>query len=216
MSTRTETIDMQNASVSFNVEEGVVIEHENGTIILDATRYDIIAAFHAARQTPEAFAALLPPSLPEPEPTRSLTLIRHVNVRRHTRFFAEVPEAMLSDRRYFDEDNEPTPDFDQWMCDNGVQGDIEYDDIDNDELSYELDDDDYRECAQCGEAVLTLSADDLCDGCVEENEGTVICPNCGERVVESDMSHWPNLAEPISMCSSCYHDARRGGWEPGQ
>lgn len=47
-------------------------------------------------------------------------------------------------------------------------------------------------------------------------DGLVTCPNCGERVEESEMNHWPNLAEPISMCDSCEHDARRSGWEPGR
>lgn len=49
------------------------------------------------------------------------------------------------------------------------------------------------------------------------DDGLVECPNgCGERVEEDDIEHWPNLKEPVSMCSSCVHNARRSGWEPGQ
>lgn len=48
------------------------------------------------------------------------------------------------------------------------------------------------------------------------DDGQVECPNCGERVDPSEMNHWPLLAEPISMCDSCVHNARRSGWEPGQ
>ena len=71
-----------------------------------------------------------------------------------------------------------------------------------------------RECDACGDEVLTLSSDDLCDGCVEE--GTRRCLNCGEWTPESEMHLWPNLKEPVTMCDSCMHDARRSGWEPGQ
>lgn len=73
-----------------------------------------------------------------------------------------------------------------------------------------------RECRECGEDEAYLSTDDLCDGCVEMLATTTRCPNCGERVPHGEMCHWPNLAEPISMCASCHHDARRSGWEPGQ
>lgn len=213
---RTETIDLQHAAVSFNIEQGLVIEHENGEIILDGNRTDILAAFAAARQAPEAFPALLPAPAPAPEPTRQIVMERHWNVRRHATFTAEVPESMLADARYFT-DGRPTDDFDQWMCDNGVESGVEEDSLDEDDLDWEVtDDSDYRECSQCQDEVLTLSTDDLCDGCVAENEGTVICPNCGERVEEGEMNHWPNLAEPISMCDSCEHNARRSGWEPGQ
>lgn len=76
--------------------------------------------------------------------------------------------------------------------------------------------DDERECDNCGDEAQTLSTRDWCDGCEEEMEGMVACPNCGEWVDEDDMNHWPNLKEPISMCSSCTHNARRSGWEPGQ
>lgn len=31
-------------------------------------------------------------------------------------------------------------------------------------------DDDYRECSRCGDEVSYLSTDDLCDGCVEEDD----------------------------------------------
>lgn len=75
-------------------------------------------------------------------------------------------------------------------------------------------DDDLRECDACGDEVQTLSSDDLCDGCVAE--GMTRCPNCGEWTPEDDMHHWPNLAEPVHMCSGCLHNARRSGWEPGQ
>ncbi|MFJ6532499.1 hypothetical protein [Microbacterium sp. NPDC091662] len=72
-----------------------------------------------------------------------------------------------------------------------------------------------RECDRCGDGVQTLSSRDMCDGCEAEVDGLERCPNCGEFVEPSDMSHWPNLREPVSMCSSCVHNARRSGWEPG-
>lgn len=75
-------------------------------------------------------------------------------------------------------------------------------------------DSDLRECDACGDEVATLSSDDLCDGCVAE--GKRRCPNCGEWKPADEMNHWPKLAEPISMCDSCEHDARRSGWEPGR
>lgn len=74
---------------------------------------------------------------------------------------------------------------------------------------------DERSCDRCDEAVQTLSSRDWCDGCEEEVDGLERCPNCGEYVDPDDMSHWPNLREPVSMCSSCEHNARRSGWEPG-
>lgn len=52
------------------------------------------------------------------------------------------------------------------------------------------------------------------DGCVAD--GMTRCPNCGEITDEDDMHHWPNLVEPVHMCSGCLHNARRSGWEPGQ
>ena len=38
------------------------------------------------------------------------------------------------------------------------------------------------------------------------------CDECDE---EAD-NFWPNLKEPVQMCASCTHNARRSGWEPGQ
>lgn len=71
-------------------------------------------------------------------------------------------------------------------------------------------------CDSCGEpTVEPLSSRDLCPTCDAE-DGRVECPNCGEYVKPSEMNHWPKLAEPVSMCDSCEHNARRSGWEPGQ
>jgi len=75
---------------------------------------------------------------------------------------------------------------------------------------------DDRACANCGDVVATLSSRDWCDGCEAEVEGLVECPNCSEFVEPDDMRHWPLLAEPVSMCGSCEHNARRSGWEPGR
>lgn len=41
---------------------------------------------------------------------------------------------------------------------------------------------DYRECSRCGDDVLTLSSRDWCDGCEEEVDGLVFCPNFGAYV----------------------------------
>lgn len=48
------------------------------------------------------------------------------------------------------------------------------------------------------------------------DDGNIECPNCGERVAVNAMNYWPDLKEPVSMCDSCEHNARRSGWEPGQ
>lgn len=70
-------------------------------------------------------------------------------------------------------------------------------------------------CDDCGEVALELSDRDLCPAC-EKQTGEVQCPNCDEYVDPDEMNHWPNLVEPVSMCNSCEHNARRSGWEPGQ
>lgn len=38
------------------------------------------------------------------------------------------------------------------------------------------------------------------------------CDQCDDQAV----NFWPNLKEPVQMCESCTHNARRSGWEPGQ
>lgn len=38
------------------------------------------------------------------------------------------------------------------------------------------------------------------------------CDECEEQATQ----FWPKLAEPVQMCDSCTHNARRSGWEPGQ
>lgn len=48
------------------------------------------------------------------------------------------------------------------------------------------------------------------------DDGMVTCPNCDERVEKYEMNEFPLLAEPLSMCDSCVHNARRSGWSPGQ
>ena len=67
---------------------------------------------------------------------------RHRTHRRHSTFKATIPIEMLNDRTYFTEFGEATPDFDQWICDNGQEFDVEYDDDGNpdvEDLSYEVD-----------------------------------------------------------------------------
>lgn len=71
--------------------------------------------------------------------------------------------------------------------------------------------DDERECESCGDLVAYLSTDDLCDGCAALEE----CPECRERFEPDDLNRWPGLTPPVVMCSSCTHNARRSGWEPG-
>lgn len=46
---------------------------------------------------------------------------------------------------------------------------------------------------------------------VEESE----VPECDE-CEEIATNFWPNLTEPVQLCDSCTHNARRSGWEPGQ
>lgn len=38
------------------------------------------------------------------------------------------------------------------------------------------------------------------------------CDECDEEAT----NFWPKLVEPVQMCDSCTHNARRSGWEPGQ
>lgn len=38
------------------------------------------------------------------------------------------------------------------------------------------------------------------------------CQECPEPATYS----WERLAVPVHLCDSCYHDAVRSGWEPGQ
>lgn len=71
-----------------------------------------------------------------------------------------------------------------------------------------------RECCYCLDEVQTLSSDGLCDACVAD--GVQTCPNCGQQVEAENMREWPNLNPPVRMCTSCEHNARRSGWEPGQ
>lgn len=40
-------------------------------------------------------------------------------------------------------------------------------------------------------------------------------PECDECEEEAT-NFWPNLREPVQLCDSCEHNARRSGWEPGQ
>jgi hypothetical protein len=41
-------------------------------------------------------------------------------------------------------------------------------------------------------------------------EGQVVCPRCGEPYNEHTDGSWNN--DGSDACSSCYHNARRGGW----
>lgn len=40
-------------------------------------------------------------------------------------------------------------------------------------------------------------------------------PSCDE-CDEVATNFWPELKEPVKLCDSCEHNARRSGWEPGQ
>jgi hypothetical protein len=67
-------------------------------------------------------------------------MFRHVNVRQHSTFDADVPTEMLEDSTYFDEDDDPTPAFDEWMQENGVESNIEHDEVDeDDDLWFDVD-----------------------------------------------------------------------------
>lgn len=69
--TRSETIDMQYASISFNVQEGLVIEHENGEITLDTTRDALLRAIGAVDVLPQPFQSLIEPTAHKPERARA-------------------------------------------------------------------------------------------------------------------------------------------------
>lgn len=71
---------------------------------------------------------------------------------------------------------------------------------------------DLRECSRCGEEVSILNSDDECLGCEEERASFVECDECPEKAT----NFWPNLKEPVKLCASCTHNARRSGWGPGQ
>ena len=45
-----------------------------------------------------------------------------------------------------------------------------------------------------------------------DSEEVEVCDECDE---EAEI-FWPKLVEPVQLCSSCAHNARRSGWEPGQ
>lgn len=68
---------------------------------------------------------------------RKVTHTRHYNARVHETWFARVPEHMLTDPTWFDEDGNPTADFDQWVCDNGEIGHQDYESLDERELAFE-------------------------------------------------------------------------------
>ena len=51
---------------------------------------------------------------------------RRFTERRHSTWTAHVPVEMLSDPTYFDASGIPTSSFDQWMCDNGVESNVDY------------------------------------------------------------------------------------------
>lgn len=54
-----------------------------------------------------------------PVQTVEMEHLRHRNVRIHEVYRVDVPVAMLSDPRYFDQEFEAaTSAFDQWVCDN--------------------------------------------------------------------------------------------------
>ncbi|MFD5864378.1 hypothetical protein ACFWGP_05465 [Agromyces sp. NPDC127015] len=69
--------------------------------------------------------------------------------------------------------------------------------------------DNSRECRECGEHVGTLSTREWCDGCEEYDATHPACPNCGEHVEASEL----DVPEGDWIaCDSCYHNARRSGW----
>ena len=74
-------------------------------------------------------------------PAVEVVMERHLTHRRHSTWVAHVPTSMLTDTTYFTEFGEPTPAFDQWMCDNGEETQIEYSEDGNpdvEDLNYEL------------------------------------------------------------------------------
>lgn len=99
---------------------------------LDAIRHGITYAGLDSRFAGDNYP------VPELVPTTVVAMARHLNLREHSTWVADVPLTMLHDPRYFDEDGDPTADFDQWMCDNGEQEEVESSPCDEDELFYEI------------------------------------------------------------------------------
>jgi len=71
------------------------------------------------------------------------------------------------------------------------------------------------DCSRCGgsflvEELQTIDGELVCFDCSVRVE----CPECGEWVASEDLNHWPDLKPPVSMCSSCTHNAYRSGWDP--
>lgn len=46
----------------------------------------------------------------------------------------------------------------------------------------------------------------------EETADYESCDECDEPAT----IFWPKLTDPVQLCDSCTHNARRSGWEPGQ
>jgi len=119
-------------------------------------------------------------------------MTRSRNIRIHSTWTADVPEEMLSDPTYFDDNGYPTPDFDQWMCDNGTEADADGPSPDNDDLDYE---------------VATIDGEDA--WVYFDRLGTV-------RDIASDAK--PGVAVRNTRVSTmpAAADGSRGGWEPGR
>jgi hypothetical protein len=62
--------------------------------------------------------------------------IRHYNARVHQSYSVDVPDDMLTDSLYFDENGESTPDFDAWACDNGRLRNEEVEPLDDWDLNF--------------------------------------------------------------------------------
>jgi hypothetical protein len=68
-----------------------------------------------------------------------ITMERHLDVRRHSTWTADVPDEMIKDPQFFD-DGRATSRFDQWMCDNGKESRVTDDVCDEDNLSFDVTD----------------------------------------------------------------------------
>jgi hypothetical protein len=78
------------------------------------------------------------PDLIDLSDSYEVTMERHVNIRRHSTLRTRIPRSMLADRTYFDSYGDPTPAFDQWMCDNADESAVVTDGLDNDDLYYDV------------------------------------------------------------------------------
>lgn len=74
-------------------------------------------------------------------------------------------------------------------------------------------------CGGCGEELWTAeegrgSSYGTPDEALQDHVRDV-APECDECGSTDTVTVWDDLTEPVALCPSCEHDARRSGWAPG-